>query len=60
MLMQTYELYLEDRTGNRWFEPMLCKLDTELVPRARAMLAERDLMSVEVREAGRTLFTVAR
>ena len=59
-MVQTYELYIEDDAGERRFETLLCPTMAEVLPKVRAMIAERDLAAVEVRVAGQHLFTVAR
>jgi hypothetical protein len=59
-MRQTYELYLEDDRGERRFETLLCGTVAEVLPAVRKLIAERNLVAVEVRVAGQHLFTVAR
>jgi hypothetical protein len=59
-MRQTYELYLEDDAGKRVFETILCRTMAEILPKVRALIAERNLALVEVRVGGQHLFTVAR
>jgi hypothetical protein len=59
-MQQTFELYLEDESGERRFETLLCRSVADVLPRVRAMIAERNLAAVEVRVADQHLFTIAR
>jgi hypothetical protein len=59
-MQQTYELYLEDDAGDRRFETLLCATVADVLPKVRAMIAERNLAAVEVRVADQHLFTIAR
>jgi hypothetical protein len=59
-MQQTYELYLEDDSGERRFETMLCRTVADILPAVRKMIAERNLAAVEVCVAGQHLFTIAR
>jgi hypothetical protein len=59
-MVQTYELYLEDDAGDRRFETLLSPSVAEVLPKVRALIAERNLAAVEVCVAGQHLFTVAR
>jgi hypothetical protein len=59
-MRQTYELYLEDEAGERRFETILCRSIAEILPAVRKLIAERNLAAVEVRVAGKHLFTVDR
>jgi len=59
-MRQTYELYLEDDAGERVFEIITCRSVAEILPKVRALIAERDMALVEVRVTGQHLFTVAR
>ena len=59
-MQQTYELYLEDESGARKFETLLCATVADVLPKVRALIVERDLAAVEVRVADQHLFTIAR
>ncbi len=59
-MQQTYELYLENEAGERLFETILSRSVADIMPAVREMIAERNLVSVEVCQAGQPLFTVAR
>lgn len=57
-LRQTYELYLDDGTGDLVFEALTC-VEHELISKVRSLLAARSLSSVEVRQHGQVLMTLA-
>ncbi len=59
-MRQTYELYLEDEDGERRFETLLSGTVAEVLPAVRQLIAERNLVAIEVRIAGQHLFTLAR
>ena len=59
-MLQTYELFLEDEAGERQFDTLLCRSVADLLPTVRALIAERNLASVEVHVGGEHLFTIAR
>ena len=59
-MRQTYELYLEELSGERRFETILCRSVADLLPAVRELIVKRNLALVEIRIAGQHLFTVAR
>lgn len=60
MLLQAYELYLQHLDGRRGVEVIACQNTEEAMQRARELLDERDLDSVEVHLGGDYLFSVGR
>ena len=60
MLMRTYQLYLTDPDGKRWFEPMLSPSDAELLADLRKRLAADRLEEIRVEYQGHVLFTLVR
>ncbi len=60
MLMRTYQVYLADAEGRRWFEPVLAASDAELLADLRKRLATEALEEVRVEYQGRVLFTLVR
>jgi hypothetical protein len=60
MLMRTYQLYLTDTDGKRWFEPTLSPSDTELLADLRKRLAAEPLEEIRVEFQGHVLFTLVR
>jgi len=57
-LHETYELYLTLESEESAFEALTCASPVELVGRVRDIMRERVAKSVEVQQAGRTLFTM--
>jgi hypothetical protein len=60
MLMRTYQVYLTDAEGKRWFEPLLSESDASLLAGLRKRLAAEALEEVRVEYQGRVLFTLVR
>jgi hypothetical protein len=60
MLMRTYQLYLTDPDGKRWFEPVLSPSDAELLADLRKRLAADRLEEIRVEFQGHVLFTLVR
>lgn len=60
MLMRTYQVYLTDPEGKRWFEPLLSPSDAELLANLRKRLAAEPLEEIRVEYQGRVLFTLVR
>ena len=60
MLMRTYQVYLMDAGGRRWFEPALAASDAELLADLRKRLAAGALEEIRVEYQGRVLFTLVR
>jgi hypothetical protein len=60
MLMQTYQAWLTDPDGKRWFEPLLSSSDAELLTELRERLAAERLEEIRVERLGRVLFTLVR
>jgi hypothetical protein len=58
-LRQTYELYLEHGDGATTFEPLTCAGEDELFVTMQRLLDERALVSVEARQFGQHLMTLA-
>lgn len=58
-LHQTYELYLEHGDGSSTFEPLTCAGEDELLKAMQRLLDERGLVSVEARQFGQHLMTLA-
>ena len=56
-MRQTFELYLEYSPSDRRFVPLTCR-PSDLLARADEVLRESKALAVEVRLAGRRLFTV--
>lgn len=59
MLYYTYELYLDDEEGRRWFEALTCP-EEQIMAELQRVLKEREARSVEVHRLGALLFTVNR
>jgi len=58
MMMRTYQLYLTDPEGKRWFEPVLSPSDREVLSGLRRRLAAERLEEIRVEYQGRVLFTL--
>jgi hypothetical protein len=57
---RTFELYLDNGSGDLSFEALTCASREELLPAVRKILEERQLEAVEVRELGTPLFKLGR
>jgi len=58
MLMRTYQVYLTDPKGKRWFEPVLSPSDAGVLADLRRRLASEALEEIRVEYQGRVLFTL--
>lgn len=56
----TYELYLQHGDGRSTFEPLTCANEDELISAMQRLLDERALVSIEARQFGKHLMTLAR
>jgi hypothetical protein len=60
MLMRTYQAWLTDPDGKRWFEPLLSPSETSLISELRKRLAAERLEEIRVEYQGHVLFTLVR
>ena len=59
-MFRTYELYVRHGDGHMRFEPLTYRgSPLDLLSHVRALLAERGADSIEVRDCGAVLFTLA-
>ena len=58
MMMRTYQVYLTDPKGKRWFEPVLSPSDAGVLADLRRRLAREGLEEIRVEYQGRLLFTL--
>jgi hypothetical protein len=58
-MLQTYELYLQHSDGRTGVEVIACQNTEQAMQRAREVLDEQELASVEVRLGGDHLFSVS-
>jgi hypothetical protein len=58
MTMRTYQVYLTDPKGKRWFEPALSPSDAGILADVRRRLASEQLEEIRVEYQGRVLFTL--
>jgi hypothetical protein len=57
-MMRTYQVYLTDPKGKRWFEPVLSPSDAGVLAELRKRLASEALEEIRVEYQGRVLFTL--
>jgi hypothetical protein len=57
-MMRTYQVYLTDPKGKRWFEPVLSPSDAGVLSDLRRRLASEKLEEIRVEYQGRVLFTL--
>ena len=57
-MMRTYQVYLTDPKGKRWFEPVLSPSDAGVLSALRRRLASEKLEEIRVEYQGRVLFTL--
>jgi hypothetical protein len=57
-MMRTYQVYLTDPRGKRWFEPVLSPSDAGVLAELRRRLASEALEEIRVEYQGRVLFTL--
>ncbi|MGE5501421.1 MAG: hypothetical protein ACM3W4_05800 [Ignavibacteriales bacterium] len=55
----TYELYLQHGDGTSTFEPLTCANQDDLLATMQRLLDERGLVSIEARQFGQHLMTLA-
>jgi hypothetical protein len=60
MILRTYQAWLTDPDGRRWFEPVLSPSETALLADLRKRLASERLEEIRVESQGRVLFTLVR
>ena len=56
--MRTYQVYLTDPKGKRWFEPVQSPSDVGVLSDLRRRLASEKLEEIRVEYQGRVLFTL--
>jgi hypothetical protein len=59
-MVSTFQVYLTDREGKQWFEPLLADDPAELVSKLRKRIIRQELKEVRVEQQGRHLFTLER
>ena len=57
---RAYELYLEDKDGQRRLHLYACDSTEQVMQKARDLLDDEDLQAVDVQVAGVHLFSVTR
>ena len=57
-MMRTYQVYLTDPKGKRWFEPVPSPSDAGILADLRRRLASEALEEIRVEYQGRVLFTL--
>jgi len=60
MLMRTFQVYLTDSEGKRWFEPLLSESEAGLLSDLRRRLEADHLKEIRVEHLGRVLYTLER
>ena len=58
--MNTFQVYLTDQGGHRWFEPLMAETPADLLAKLRERLARQRLREARVELQGHVLFTLER
>jgi hypothetical protein len=58
--MNTFQVYLTDQSGHRWFEPLLAENAAQLLAKLRERLSRQRLREARVELQGHVLFTLER